>query len=382
MHSESSGPDKPPDPPVRPGDGKLVDTRANDPLPAIHDCPGMASGNSGDCVVPGPAAGARGGRWGPGWSGGPVSGSTDSCGAGNANARNPPTPTPSTPSVDLPPSSHSSELEESESSQSRPIRSDSSDDADSDSAVSDAGPGRPRVNSGAWLHARRLEPLADGHRRSVLQAAFTLVELKERGASNVLIDMMAQQSRLLLEEQDGPAKITGIKFPTSLHMAKAVLGTEDASTYEFGWCPTCAWRYPPDPGRGGKSRQELLKETCPRCGHPTYVVCSGNSAVLYCPCMHVMISCSWITGYGHAILPCTAIVNFDLLCFREHPCRRSWHFSHGSVLRPHPEYVGQCGGLCCVRSPRVGLHHGQRLAMVPRGRGVPSGCGSSTSVEF
>lgn len=144
---------------------------------------------------------------------------------------------------------------------------------DSDSGSECEGGGRrrgPRKNSGAWLHARRLEPLATGHRRSVLQAAFTQVELKKHGASNVVLEKIAQHEYDLLSQFEGEHKPREILMPTSLHMVKQVLGTDEATKYEFGWCEKCAYRFPDDPDFIKKSTEQLLRETCPRCGSDKY----------------------------------------------------------------------------------------------------------------
>ena len=144
-------------------------------------------------------------------------------------------------------------------------------DSESGSECEDGGRRKgPRKNSGAWLHARRLEPLATGHRRSVLQAAFTLVELKQHGASNVVLEKIAQHEYDLLSEFEGDHKPREILMPKSLHMVKQVLGTDEAIKYEFGWCEKCAYRFPDDPEFIKKSTEQLLRETCPRCGSDKY----------------------------------------------------------------------------------------------------------------
>ena len=132
---------------------------------------------------------------------------------------------------------------------------------------------RPRRGSGAALRDMRTQPLASGHTRSTLQAAYSLVEIKQAGASNAVLDMVAMNNHLLLSEFEDDHKLSDVHVPKSLHMAKHVLGTEDAAKYEFGWCPVCAWRYPPDPDRANKTKSELLTETCPNCGTAKYEVC-------------------------------------------------------------------------------------------------------------
>lgn len=131
----------------------------------------------------------------------------------------------------------------------------------------------PRQGSGAWLHAQRLEPLATGHMRSVLQAAYTQVEFKKHGASNVVLEKILHHQRDLLKEFVGDHKIDQVRMPRSMHMVKHVLGTEDATKYEFGWCEKCALRFAADPDFPKKSRDELLGETCPQCGCAKYQVC-------------------------------------------------------------------------------------------------------------
>ena len=125
-------------------------------------------------------------------------------------------------------------------------------------------PRSPRKGSGAWLHAKRLEPVKEGHDMSVLQAAYSIAEIKSGGAPNAVCDKVCQySSRMLLKES---------LHPQSYHMVKAVLGVEDAADFEFAWCPTCAWRYPP-PAQG---HQHSLDETCPRCGDDKNEVCAWS----------------------------------------------------------------------------------------------------------
>ena len=132
------------------------------------------------------------------------------------------------------------------------------------------GPAREaRKGSAEQLHKDRLKSIADGHPQTSLQAAYSLVEAKECGASNTVIDIMAMHQYLQLTE---PANVSNVNFPKSHHLVKAVLGTEDAQKYEFGCCPKCAWRYEADPHRADKSKVTLLKETCPQCAHPKYQV--------------------------------------------------------------------------------------------------------------
>lgn len=155
-----------------------------------------------------------------------------------------------------------------------------SSDSDSDSADGPRSKG-PRKNSGAWLYAKRLDPLATGHTRSVLQAAYARVELKQHGASSVVLNKAAKHDFRLLAEFKGKHKVSEILLPKSMHMVKQVLGTEDASKYEFGWCGNCAMRFEADPDKSTKTKEQLLKETCPRCGSCTYQVCpSVHGAVL------------------------------------------------------------------------------------------------------
>jgi len=154
----------------------------------------------------------------------------------------------------------------------------------SDQDVSnDAPTSVPRKGSGAWLRQCRLHPIAAGHRRTVLQAAYTLVEFKQGGVSNVMLDQISQHMAVLLDEFSGSSQVHDIKVPRSLHMAKAVLGTQDAALFEFGWCSECAWRYLPDLQRPTKTKQALLAETCPRCGTSKYVVCSPPCGYLCLP---------------------------------------------------------------------------------------------------
>ena len=157
--------------------------------------------------------------------------------------------------------------------------SDASSDGPDDPGLPRGGPypepaatKTPRKGSGADLHARRLQPIAKGHRRSVLQAAYSLVEVKKHGASNVVLDKVAMNEYLMLNDFVDPDHVTDVHFPKSLHLVKAVLGTEDASQYEFGCCPKCAWRYEPDQQRAHKSKAVLLQETCPQCASPKYQV--------------------------------------------------------------------------------------------------------------
>lgn len=145
------------------------------------------------------------------------------------------------------------------------------------------GPARdPRKGSGAQLHRDRLHSIADGHPQTSLQAAYSLVEAKESGASNTVIDLMAMNQYLQLTESPN---VSNVNFPKSHHLVKAVLGTEDAQKYEFGCCPKCAWRYETDLHREDKSKATLLKETCPQCAHPKYQVlsmdmlCNGSTVL-------------------------------------------------------------------------------------------------------
>lgn len=132
----------------------------------------------------------------------------------------------------------------------------------------------PREGSGALLKSLRTEELAAGHRRSVLQAAYTMVELKQGGASNTVLDKVALNNFLLLSEFKPESAVKNIRLPKSMHMVKAVLGTEEASKFEFAWCEKCGYRYPHDPQRASKTRQALLEETCPQCGSLKNKVCS------------------------------------------------------------------------------------------------------------
>ena len=134
----------------------------------------------------------------------------------------------------------------------------------------------PRKGSGADLYMRRLQPIADGHRRSILSAAYSLVEVKQHGASNVVLDKMAMNQYLLFNEFKDPSHVTNVNLPKSLHLVKAVLGTEDASKYEFGCCPKCAWRYDADPHQEDKTKAALMQETCPQCATPKYQVLSTD----------------------------------------------------------------------------------------------------------
>ena len=62
-------------------------------------------------------------------------------------------------------------------------------------------PRSPRKGSGAWLHAKRLEPVKEGHDMSVLQAAYSIAEIKSGGAPNAVCDKVCQfSSRMLLKE--------------------------------------------------------------------------------------------------------------------------------------------------------------------------------------
>lgn len=143
---------------------------------------------------------------------------------------------------------------------------------DSDSRLGPL-PRMPRKQSGAWLRSRRLEPLATNHERSVLQAAYNQVEMKKHGASNTVLEMIAEENYGLLSGFKGEHKPHEILLPHSMHMVKQVLGTEDAAKYEFGWCSECAMRFEVDPDKATKTREQLLQETCPRCGHLKYEVC-------------------------------------------------------------------------------------------------------------
>ena len=80
--------------------------------------------------------------------------------------------------------------------------------------------------------------------------------------------MVAMNNHLLLSEFEDDHKLSDVHVPKSLHMAKHVQGTEDAAKYDFGWCPMCAWRYPPGPDRASKTKSDLLTctETCPNGG--------------------------------------------------------------------------------------------------------------------
>lgn len=111
-----------------------------------------------------------------------------------------------------------------------------------------------RRRSLAWLRQRRFEPIKDGHPMSVLQAAYSIAEIKDAGATNAVCDKVCQYSSQML--------LPGSLHPTSLHMVKGILGVEDAANFEFAWCPTCGWRYPDLP----KDRKPSPAETCPRCG--------------------------------------------------------------------------------------------------------------------
>lgn len=140
---------------------------------------------------------------------------------------------------------------------------------------------RPRKSSAAYLFERRLQPIADGHKRSPLQVAYSHVELKAGGATNTVLDKVALHDFLLLDEFEGPQTKQGILLPKSFHMTKAILGTEEAAVFEFGWCGGCSFRYPPDPSLSSKTQDEVLLETCPRCGSEKYQVLSRSWTCTY-----------------------------------------------------------------------------------------------------
>lgn len=125
----------------------------------------------------------------------------------------------------------------------------------------------PRKGSGAWLHARRLEPIAEGSTQSVLQSAFSIAEMRGLGVSNEACNLACQNMCQVLDSFAAhKGKHT---HPQSLHMVKAVLGVEDAAKYEFGWCSGCGERFD---AHQRHAPDASIEDTCLRCGKAKYKV--------------------------------------------------------------------------------------------------------------
>ena len=126
----------------------------------------------------------------------------------------------------------------------------------------------PRKGSGAWLRERRRDPIAEGSSKSILQAAYTIAELKAQGVSNAACDLACQNVCGVLDSFE---HVDEQHHPKSLHMVRAVLGVEDAEKYEFGWCEKCGERFA-NGAREGDAPEPSIADTCLRCGHTKYKV--------------------------------------------------------------------------------------------------------------
>lgn len=123
---------------------------------------------------------------------------------------------------------------------------------------------QPRKGSGAWLRARRTQPVAPGFNFSVLQAAYSIAEINQRGASNTVCDMACKHTCNVLKANPD---IKDVLHPQTFHMVKEVLGVEDAARYEFGWCAGCGFRHP-----DCDEANRLRDTACERCGRLVYKV--------------------------------------------------------------------------------------------------------------
>lgn len=157
--------------------------------------------------------------------------------------------------------------------------------SDADSGLGqDLAPG-PRKGSGAWWLSKRLDPVATGSSMSALQVAFNIAELREKGVTKVATSQVGKLMLNLLRSFSDPGnELRNVHIPSSTHLVEQVLGVRQAREFEFGWCPTCGYRYPPAPVRSGTLRErraQMLSETCPNCGTNTYKV--STVSLFRCP---------------------------------------------------------------------------------------------------
>jgi hypothetical protein len=117
-----------------------------------------------------------------------------------------------------------------------------------------------RRGTGGWYHANRFEKVVPGSEETVMQAAFTIAELRRSGVKRDVCDEVAKNKWLSLTSLSGVTR-HDVLMPTSLHLVRAVLGCEDPARYEFGWCPDCGFRHPQS-----SPHYRDPSETCPECG--------------------------------------------------------------------------------------------------------------------
>lgn len=121
----------------------------------------------------------------------------------------------------------------------------------------------PRKGTVAWYFMHRQEPIHAGSQLSILQSAHSIAELKRRGASNEVCDLVCAYACAKL--------VPGSLHVPSMHIARGVLGVEDAAQFEFAWCPKCGKRHEPC------AEEPSLSDSCSRCATPIYKVRSTPS---------------------------------------------------------------------------------------------------------
>ena len=124
--------------------------------------------------------------------------------------------------------------------------------------------GGGRVGSGAWLHVQRLQPIAQGSNVIVLQAAYSVAEIKNKGVSNAACDLVYQHTRNVLGSLGG---VEDILYPAYTWSRPFV---DDAKQYEFGWCPGCGFLYPSIDNN--TTPPPSSNDTCLRRGHAKFKV--------------------------------------------------------------------------------------------------------------
>lgn len=175
-----------------------------------------------------------------------------------------------------------------------PLPDSPSASEDSGSLMAGEGPARgPRKGSGAWWFNHRLSPIAVGSTMTALQTAYSVAELRDHGVTKAATSVVGRLLRSMLESiTEPPFALHDVHVPGSTHLIEQVLGVRQANEFEFGWCPTCGFRYPRIDLLSGLShaqKSELLEETCPQCGTSKFKVLPSVASHAQCVCMHPFV---------------------------------------------------------------------------------------------